>query len=67
MDEELGFPKYQQGKPKVGWLINMIQVSGPVVGGHVVGLSPRLTFGTRDVRARRRSFPTTAHHKAKRE
>lgn len=27
LDEELGFAKYQQGKPKTGWLINMIQAS----------------------------------------
>lgn len=27
LDEKLGFPKYQQGPPKTGWLVNMIQVS----------------------------------------
>ena len=26
LDEKLGFPKYQEGPPKVGWLVNMQQV-----------------------------------------
>ena len=27
LDEKLGFPKYQEGPVRTGWLINMIQVS----------------------------------------
>lgn len=27
LDEKLGFPKYQEGAPKTGWLVNMVQVS----------------------------------------
>lgn len=26
LDEKLGFPKYQEGPPKTGWLVNMVQV-----------------------------------------
>jgi hypothetical protein len=26
LDEKLGFPKYQEGSPKTGWLVNMVQV-----------------------------------------
>lgn len=26
LDERLGFPKYQEGPPKTGWLVNMVQV-----------------------------------------
>ncbi|ORY88326.1 DNA polymerase epsilon catalytic subunit A [Leucosporidium creatinivorum] len=25
LDEKLGFPKYQEGPPKTGWLVNMVQ------------------------------------------